>query len=78
MKLQFRTKDGVYMLDLIGQLAAAQLDNLKDDSSFEKCQKTFKDHTYDCLEATEDVTLTFMRVIKVILSKGDYIKIINF
>ena len=78
MKLQFRTKDGIYKFSLLNDCAYHQLNNLKNDDCFKQCTKSLNGEVYNCLEATKNVTFTFMKYLEVDLSKGDYIKIINF
>lgn len=77
MKLQFRDKNGNYMFELLDQAAYNQLENLKQDKDLNYVQKTFKNISYDCFVVTKPITYVFMRFVKVILSEGDYIKIIN-
>jgi hypothetical protein len=78
MKLQFRSKEGIYMFSLLDECAYQQLNNLKNDNSFKQCTKSLNGEIYNCLEVINNVTLTFMKYLEVTLSKGDYIKIINF
>ena len=78
MKLQFRSKEGIYMFSLIDECAYKQLNNLKNDNSFKQCTKKLNGEIYNCLEVIDNITLTFMKYLEVALSKGDYIKIINF